>query len=251
MLPLFLFLAFVLWGCDLAVSTPANPPPTLAAPTEIGPATPAAVPEQQQYTSQDFGFSLSYPAGFEVQQSFPYTVNFLAPQGTPGHRERAWMMVEFASDANAEWYANQAKEENANLGIEITSSEQVLDGQPAYVLGRLPGQDLNRQVFVVYNGILYHLTFVPDDPARGEEYQQMEDLYAAIIGSLRFSPERRAVPPILEIGNMIHQLERALNARSTEDISRLLGDEFVLEPCRQPHPKASPFRGMDERMLSR
>lgn len=57
----------------------------------------------------------------------------------------------------------------------------------------------------------------------------METLYAAIIGSLRFLPEHLAVPPIMEISNMIHQLEQALNARSAEDIARLLGDEFVLE----------------------
>ena len=105
---------------------------------------------------------------------------------------------------------------------------EVLDGQQAYILGRLPGQDLNRQVFIVDNGILYHLTFVPDDPARGEDYQQMEALYAAIIGSLRFLPERGAVPPLTDISNMIHELERALNARGAEDIAPLLGDEFVL-----------------------
>ena len=121
----------------------------------------------QQYSNPDFGFSLSYPAGYELQSSFPHSVVFLAPQGTSGHRERGWLTVELASEENAEWYANRAKEENANLGIEITSSTQVLDGQQAYILGQLPGQDLNRQVFIVDNGILYHLTFVPDDPASG------------------------------------------------------------------------------------
>ncbi len=198
--------------------------PPLAGPT-FGPAT---APGQQEYTNLDFGFSLSYPNGFEVQQSFPHTVVFLAPQGTPGHRERGWVTVEFTSEQTAEWYANQAKEENANFGMEIVSSVQVLDGQQAYVLGRLPGQDLNRQIFIVYNGILYHLTFVPDDPAAGEAYQQMDALYTAIISSLRFLPERGAVPPVTDIRNMIHQLERALNARSPEDMARLLGDEFVL-----------------------
>jgi len=226
-LSLFLFLAFILGACDLAVLTEANQHPTLTAPTESAQDTPAAVPEQQQYSNPDFGYSLSYPAGYQLQSAFPHTVVFLAPAGTPGHRERAWLTVEFTSEQNAEWYAVHAREENANLGTEITSSVQVLDGQQAYILGRLPGQDLNRQVFIVDNGILYHLTFVPDDPARGEEYQQMEALYAAIIGSLRFLPERGAVPPVTDISNMIHELERALNARSAADIARLLGDEFV------------------------
>ncbi len=222
------FLAFILWGCGLAGQPPAQRPPTLTAPAQNAQDTPSPVLEQQQYTSQDFGFSLSYPAGFEVQQSFPHTVDFLAPQGTPGEHARAWLTVELASEENAAWYANAAKEENASLGIEITSSVQVLDGQQAYILGRLPGQDLNRQVFVVYNGFLYHLTFVPDDPARGEDYRQMEDLYAAVMGSLHFLPERWAVPPITDLSNMLHHLEGALDARSAEGMARLMSDEFVL-----------------------
>lgn len=228
-LSLFLFLPFILWACDLAVLTEANQHPTLTGPTESAQDTPAAVPTQQEYTNQDFGYSLSYPDGYELQSSFPHTVLFLAPPRTPGHRERAWLTAEFSSEQNAAWYATHARDENANLGTEITSSVQVLDGEQAYILGRLPGQDLNRQVFIVHTGILYHLTFVPDDPARGEEYRQMEAIYAAIMGSLRFLPERRAAqPPVTDMGNMIHELERALNARSAEGIARLLGDEFVL-----------------------
>jgi hypothetical protein len=228
-LPLGLLVGALVFAACNPVS-PAAPaegptaPPPLASPT-FGP---SVVPSLQGYSNPEFGFSLSYPAGYELQSSFPHSLVFLAPQGTPGHRERGWLTVELASEENAEWYANQAKEENANLGIEITSSTQVLDGQQAYVLGRLPGQDLNRQVFIVNNGMLYHLRFVPDDPARGEDYQQMEALYAAVISSLRLLPERRAVPPVMEISNMIHHLEQALNARSAEDIARLLGDEFVL-----------------------
>jgi hypothetical protein len=227
-LSLFLFLAFTLSACDLTVPPEASQPPTLVAPTESVQDTPAAVTEQQQYTNADFGFSLSYPAGYELESSFPHSVVFLAPQGTSGHRQRGWLTVELASEENAEWYVNRAKEENANLGIEITSSVQVLDGHQAYILGQLPGQDLNRQVFIVDNGILYHLTFVPDDPDSVEEYQQMEALYAAIVSSLRFLPERRSVPPVTEIGNMIRHLERALNSRGAEDIARLMGDAFVL-----------------------
>jgi hypothetical protein len=133
--------ALVFAACNPA--SPAAPgegptaPPPLAGPT-FGP---SVVPSLQEYSNPDFGFSFSYPAGYELQSSFPHSLVFLAPQGTPGHRERGWLTVELASEANAEWYANQAKEENANLGIEIASSTQVLDGQQAYILGQVPGQD--------------------------------------------------------------------------------------------------------------
>ncbi len=219
-------LVFTACGVERLLAPAQSPisPPPLASATS---GSPAAL-GRQEYTNQDFGFSLFYPAGFEVESDFPHTIVFLAPQGTPGQRERGWLTVEFTSDQNAEWYANQVKQANANLGIEVSSSVQVLDGQQAFLFGRLSGQDLNRQIFIVYNGILYHLTFVPDDPAAGEAYQQMDALYTAIVSSLRFLPERRAVPPVMDISNMMHQLEKALGARRAEDISRLLGDEFVL-----------------------
>ncbi len=51
-------------------------------------ATPAENPAETQleYSNQDFGFSLQYPKGYEVQRAFVQTINFLAPQGTPGDR---------------------------------------------------------------------------------------------------------------------------------------------------------------------
>ena len=238
---ILLFFAFVLSACGTA-STPAadsaNSTPAVTmepagesitpAPIDTTEQPPVATQALQDYTNPDFGFSLSYPAGYELQNSFYHTILFLAPQGTPGHRERAFMTMELTFDPDAGWYANWMKEDNANLGIEISSSVIDIDGQQAYILGNLPGQDLNRQVFVVVRGILYHLTFMPDDPQAGENYQQMESLYTAIVNSLSFLPERREVPPLTSMVNMTHQLEWALEARSEENILSLLGDEFTL-----------------------
>jgi hypothetical protein len=96
-------------------------------------------------------------------------------------------------------------------------------------------------VFIVYEGLLYHLTFVPDDPQGGEAYQQMETLYDAVINSLRFLPERELVPPVTSINNMIYQLERALEARSEEDIMRLLDEEFSIANWMQETPEGLTF----------
>jgi hypothetical protein len=163
-----------------------------------------------------------------VQRTFVHTFTFSAPQGTPDERGLAWLEVERILDQDAGWFAEQAKQENANLGIQISSSTRVVDGQQAYVLKRMPGQDLTRQVFIVYQGFLYRLTFSPDDPQISEAYQQMETLYTAIMGSLRFLPERELVPPVLTVNNMLYQLERALEARSRDDLGRLLEEEFSI-----------------------
>ena len=190
--------------------------------------SPTAPAGEQQYTSSDLGFSVSYPAGFEAQGSLSHSVMFLAPQGTSGHRERGWITVERTFEPTGEWYANQVREANSSYGVEIKSSVAVLDGQQAYTLGGVPGQDPNRQVFVVKDGILYHMVFVPDNAADGENYQQMEELYTAILSSFRFLPEAAAGPQIVETVNMIHHLEHALNTRSADELASLLGDEFVL-----------------------
>jgi hypothetical protein len=57
----------------------------------------------------------------------------------------------------------------------------------AIVLTGLPGQDSNRQLFMVHNDLLYHITFNPADPQASVVYQQMEDLYAMVINTFHFT----------------------------------------------------------------
>jgi hypothetical protein len=199
------------------------PTPLSETPTD----TPETAPALGEYTDQNFGFSLSVPEGFEVQYTHIHSMVFLAPQGSQGHRERGFLNVELAGDLTAEWLAKRMMAENATLvGLPITSTITTIDGQAAYVLGRLPGQDLNRQVFVVYKGFLYLLRFMPDDPQQGESYQQMEALYSEVINSFRFLPDRREVPPVISTSIMSYQLEQALEARREDDVMRMLGEEF-------------------------
>jgi hypothetical protein len=204
-----------------------TPPVNLPLIIEDTPATPETAPALEEYTDQNFGFSLSVPEGFEVQYTHIHTLVFLAPHGTQGHRERGFLNVELAGDLTAEWLANQMRAENAYfVGFSITSTTTTIDGQAASILGHLPGQDLNRQVFVVHKGFLYRLTFMPDNPQEGESYQQMEALYSAVINSLRFLPDRREVPPVISTSIMSYQLEQALEARREDEVLRMLGDEF-------------------------
>ena len=187
----------------------------------------------QELNNEIFGFRLAYPDDYEVDNSIYHTFVFLAPQSTQGHRARAFLNVELAGDVSAEWFANKVKEENANLGTTITSSLMDIDGQQAVILGSVPGQDLNRQVFIIYKSILYHFTFMPDDAGADDEYQQtayqqMETLYGAVINSLRFLPKRLEVPPVLSVSNMMYQLERAFEAHSEDDITRPLGDSLMI-----------------------
>ncbi len=232
---IILFFALVLSAClpanwPIASRSASTPVGNQELAIQVTNPTPAENPAdtQLEYTNQDYGFSLRYPKGYEVQQTFAHYITFLAPQNTPGERGWVSLEVERTLDQDAGWFANQVEQEHAKLGIQISSSTSVIGGQQAYILGRVPAQDLTRQVYIVYKGLLYHLTFMPDDPQIGEAYQQMETLYAAVTNSLSFLPERRDVPPVTSIRNMIYQIERACEARSEDDITRLLGDEFTL-----------------------
>ncbi len=61
-----------------------------------------------------------------------------------------------------------------------------IEGESAYYLGELPGQDINRRVFMVHNDVLYTLMFLPDN-SNAPAYSQMEDLYAMVINTFHFT----------------------------------------------------------------
>ena len=61
-----------------------------------------------------------------------------------------------------------------------------IDGEQAFVVTGLPGQDSNRQLFMVHNDLLYHMMFVPDNP-QVDGYRQMEDVYAMIVNTFYFT----------------------------------------------------------------
>jgi hypothetical protein len=62
-----------------------------------------------------------------------------------------------------------------------------IDGEQAIVVNGLPGQDSNRQLFMVHGDLLYHMMFVPDNPRLDDPYHYMEDLYAMIINTFHFT----------------------------------------------------------------
>jgi hypothetical protein len=62
----------------------------------------------------------------------------------------------------------------------------MVDGVFTEELSNVPGQDLSRQLIFVKDGRLYKLTFVPDDEAAGEVFQEMNVLYELVIDSFSF-----------------------------------------------------------------
>ncbi len=97
-----------------------------------------------------------------------------------------WLEIGNAYGRGAETIA--AQDMTLATGVDVGRSTIVVGGQPAVVLDGMPGQDLQRRVYVVRQPTLYVLAFMPtrsDDQAARE---QMETLYAAVTGSWSWSP---------------------------------------------------------------
>ncbi len=101
-------------------------------------------------------------------------------------------------DARADLYAlptnglttEQAVEEYIASfpGADMPRSPLTIDGIPAIMLDRVPGQEFNRVVFVTFEETLFKLNFTPADPKQADAYKDMQVLYTTVIQSLDFAP---------------------------------------------------------------
>jgi len=146
----------------------------------------------QPYTDDALGFSMFLPKDYEVLHPSDSEVMFLAPgEGHPSDdRASATIFVEPANGRTAEQVATAIAEDNKSVmgpgytGGDITVME--IDGEPAYSVGGLTGQDINRRLYMVHNDQLYWMMFVPDTTL-APAYQQMEDLYFMIVNTFHFT----------------------------------------------------------------
>jgi len=146
----------------------------------------------QAYSNDALGFSLYQPMDYEVIFPSETAVMFQAPgEGHPSDdRAAAFIYVEPANGRTAEQVATEISEDNKSVmgpgytGGDITVME--IDSEPAFSVGGLTGQDLNRRLYVVHNDQLYWMMFVPDNTL-APAYQQMEDLYFMIVNTFHFT----------------------------------------------------------------
>jgi hypothetical protein len=140
----------------------------------------------ESYSSDPLGICFSYPRGFS---QIPYgdTVEIVGP-GLPGSELRAifWLEKSEAFDRTTEVIADQ---ELTIAGITNAGRWSItLDGEPAVVLDGMPGQDLQRRVYVVHQQSLYVLAFMPTLSGNKAVNDQMEALFSAITDSWSWSP---------------------------------------------------------------
>ncbi len=182
------FLLLVVTAIALSACGNATSPANTAAEDTLPP-TPQVVESTTEpvewFSSDTLGLCFSYLQGYTpLPESVP--VEIVAPELT-GTDLRAifWLEISDAYDRTAEVIANQ---DITTAGVEVDQWNLTLDGEPAVALDGMPGQDLQRRVYVVHQGTLYVLAFMPTRSENTAANDQMEALYAAITTSWEWSP---------------------------------------------------------------
>jgi hypothetical protein len=144
---------------------------------------------EQPLTYAAYNFCLLSPIGYAVDE--PSANRIVLYVGSLLGVEHAKAFIE-VSDAGG----RAAEQIAADLASELEASMPGYTAElnfglsvgyePAWVLEKVPGQDISRQVIVVHDDQLYRLTFVPADVQVGDAYAQMESLYSLVINSFRF-----------------------------------------------------------------
>lgn len=183
-LTLIAIAAFALSAC-VRQTTPSTTP-TADVVTPPPPVTENTPVPLKTFSSDTLSLCFSYPQGF-TQLPESGTLEIIGPE-LPGTDDRGifWLETSGAYDRTAEVIADQ--ELTFAAGVAVDRSTITLDGEQAVVLDGMPGQDLQRKVYVVHQQTLYVLSFMPTRSENKEVAAQVEALYAAITNSWTWSP---------------------------------------------------------------
>jgi len=138
------------------------------------------------FSSELLGLCFSYPQGY-TQIPYNDTVEITAPD-LPGSDMKGlfWLEISDSENRTAEEVADQ---ELADLaGLDVGRWTVTLDGEQALVLDGMPGQDLQRRVYIVRQQKLYILAFMPTRSENEAANEQVEALYTAVTSSWKWSP---------------------------------------------------------------
>ena len=149
---------------------------------------PTSVNDTVELLSSDsdrLGLCFSYPQGY-TQLPYNDSVQIVALD-PPGSDVKGlfWLEISDAYDRTVEKIADQDMTYAA--GLEVGRWTVTLDSEQAVVLDGMPGQDLQRRVYVVRGQTLYVLAFMPTRSENQAASDQMEALYDAVTSSWAWS----------------------------------------------------------------
>lgn len=182
--------SLLLNACDFSfevLSTPTSSPAVASVVTSTPPQTGVGDTVELSASESDrLGLCFSYPQGY-TQLPDNDAVEIVAPDLPDTHTKGLfWLEISDAYDRTAEKIADE--DLTFAAGLNVGRWNLTLDGESAVVLDGMPGQDLQRRVYVVHQQTLYVLAFMPTLSENKVANDQMEVLYNAITSSWAWSP---------------------------------------------------------------
>ena len=185
----------------IAATTPTAGNPPIA--TDTGSSCPTPTSDTKLLTNTEVQYCLLYPAEYAATEPQAIEVDpavvpggmlwqqdiIINPISAPGDMPGdAWLYIQ-VQDAAGKTAAQFADEAVSSLGADfnITRTDVRVCGEPAIMVDGLPGQDSNRQVFIVHNGRLYILIFMPWYPNAAEP-TPLENLSTMVMDTFHFLP---------------------------------------------------------------
>ncbi len=147
-------------------------------------ATPAA--DQLLLVQESQGYCLLYPATHTVTETVPGSVEVVVDSIMNHIDPRVSIAVEAANGRTVDEVAAQAL---ADYGLPagINNPQTItVAGEPAIMIDNLPGQDLNRRLFVIHGEQLYSFFFAPIGDEGTVAREQAEALYNSVVESFHF-----------------------------------------------------------------
>ncbi len=181
-----LLVASMLFGCTLTSTSTqtavAETPQVLESP----PAQTSENDTAESFSNDQLGVCFSYPKGY-TQVPGDNTVQIAAPYLADSNVNGLfWLEISDSYNRTAEVIADQDLTTATGLGV--GRWEVTLGGEQAVVLDGIPGQWLQRRVYVVHQQTLYVLVFWPTRSENKAASVQMETLYAEVMNSWAWSP---------------------------------------------------------------
>jgi len=187
---IFVMVAIVISGCAKETSqsnTPVSDVPTQTSqPLESAPLQTEVNDTSEMFSSDQLGLCFSYPQGYTQIPNID-TVEIVAPD-LPGSDMKGlfWIEMSDSYDRTAEKIADE--EMTFAAGLNVGRWTVAVGGEKGVVLDGMPGQDLQRRVYVVHGETLYVLAFMPTRSENRVANDQMETLFTAITTSWSWSP---------------------------------------------------------------
>jgi hypothetical protein len=199
LVPIFLILSGLISSCSTvppSTSAVGKVEPSQTAVTDVftptlqvlesSPTQTSVTDTAEVFSSDRLGICFSYPQGYTHLPEND-SVEIVAPDITGSDMKGLfWLEISDSYNRTAEKIADE--DMTSAAGLNVGRWNVTLGGEQAVVLDGMPGQDLQRRVYVVHQQTLYVLAFMPTRSENKAANGQMEALYGAVTSSWAWSP---------------------------------------------------------------